>query len=50
MNENIGKFEFRQRKEKPINGLAYFLGFAFWIPLGITAFRFWWDFFVWLFQ
>ena len=50
MNENIGKFEFGKRKPQNISPLAYFFAFAFWLPLVVTAFRFWWDFFSWLVQ
>jgi hypothetical protein len=47
MSEGIGKFEFGKKKE--VSSFAYFLAFAFWMPLVVTAVRFWWDFFNWLF-
>lgn len=47
MSEGIGKFEFGKKKET--SPVAYFLAFAFWMPLVVTAVRFWWDFFNWLF-
>lgn len=47
MADGIGKFEFGKKKET--SPFAYFLAFTFWMPLVVTAIRFWWDFFNWLF-
>lgn len=50
MSEGIGKFEFGNKKKERENNIPLmFLAFLFWFPLAVTAFRFWWDFFNWLF-
>tara|TARA_Y100000816_G_scaffold87888_1_gene60543 strand:+ start:375 stop:521 length:147 start_codon:yes stop_codon:yes gene_type:complete len=48
MKDGIGKIEFGKKKEA--NAFTYFLAFGFWLPLIVTVFRFWWDFFSWLVQ
>ena len=39
----------KRDEDSKINKLSYFFAFFIWTPLIVTIFKFWWDFFTWLF-